>query len=165
MEGGKVSEGLKDQLGDEDKFNYYGYGFVFSFGIMVILIVLTYTSYLCIRFRSRNNPTTSTITTTTTRVRNGLIFIQEGLDEATLRSYPKLLYSQVKSHKGDFASSCCGCSICLGDYKDNDMLRLLPHCGHLFHLMCIDTWLRLHPTCPICRSSSLSSSLVEVSNT
>lgn len=160
MEGGKVSEGLEG----EEKFSYYSYGFVFSFGILVILIVMTYTSYLCIRFRSRNNPTTSVTTIIRTRVENGIIFIQQGLDEATLRSYPKLLYSQVKAHKGDFASS-CGCSICLGDYKDNDMLRLLPHCGHLFHLMCIDTWLRIHPTCPICRDSSLPSPLVEVSDT
>ncbi|MCE3050712.1 hypothetical protein HAX54_047929 [Datura stramonium] len=155
MEGGELSEGPEDQLGKE-KVNNYGYGLIFSLGILIILIVMTYTSYLCIRMRSRNNPTTTVITTTatTTTMENGLIFIQQGLDEATLRSYPKLLYSQVKAHKGDFASS-SGCSICLADYKDNDVLRLLPYCGHLFHLMCIDTWLRLHPTCPICRNSPL----------
>ncbi|XP_060185516.1 RING-H2 finger protein ATL70-like [Lycium barbarum] len=157
MEGGEVSElgGPEDQL-VEEKINYYGYGFIFSLGILIILIVITYASYLCIRMRSRNNPTTTTTTTT----ESGLIFIQQGLDEATLRGYPKLLYAQVKANRGEYASS-SGCTICLADYKDNDMLRLLPHCGHLFHLMCIDTWLRLHPTCPICRNSPLPSPSVE----
>ncbi|KAJ6690628.1 hypothetical protein OIU85_006839 [Salix viminalis] len=39
------------------------------------------------------------------------------------------------------------------DYKDSDLLRLLPECGHFFHAQCIDLWLKLHPTCPICRNS------------
>ncbi|PHU00346.1 putative RING-H2 finger protein ATL71 [Capsicum chinense] len=151
MEGSKLSP--IDQV-VEEKLNYYGYGLVFTTVMLTMIIVLVYAAYMCIQARARNNPIISTSTTT---VDNRLIFIQQGLDEATLRSYPKLLYSQVKPHKEDFASS-SGCSICLADFKDNDMLRLLPHCGHLFHLMCIDTWLRLHPTCPICRDSTSSSS-------
>nr|XP_016507736.1 PREDICTED: RING-H2 finger protein ATL70-like [Nicotiana tabacum] len=159
MEGGELSEGTPEELG-ENRLNYSSYGFIFSVGILIILIVITYASYLYIRMRSRNN---SAITTTTiTTVENGMIFIQQGLDENTIRTYPKLLYAQVKAHKvGDTVSS-SGCSICLADYKDKDMLRLLPNCGHLFHLICIDPWLRLHPTCPICRNSPLPSPLVEV---
>nr|XP_009761748.1 PREDICTED: RING-H2 finger protein ATL70-like [Nicotiana sylvestris]XP_016512304.1 PREDICTED: RING-H2 finger protein ATL70-like [Nicotiana tabacum] len=152
MEGGELSEGTPEELG-ENRLNYSGYGFIFSVGIIIILIVITYASYLYIRMRSRNNSAT-TITT----VENGMIIIQQGIDEDTIRTYPKLLYA----HKvGDTASS-SGCSICLADYKDKDMLRLLPNCGHLFHIMCIDPWPRLHPTCPICRNSPLPSPLVEV---
>ncbi|KAJ6433075.1 hypothetical protein OIU84_020162 [Salix udensis] len=44
----------------------------------------------------------------------------------------------------------------LGDYKDSDVLRLLPDCGHVFHLKCVDCWIRRHPTCPICRNSCSS---------
>ncbi|KAK7850961.1 putative ring-h2 finger protein atl71 [Quercus suber] len=77
-----------------------------------------------------------------------------GLDEATLRNYPKLIYAQAKLHKGNSTSSCC--SICLADYNDTDVLRLLPDCGHLFHLKCVDSWLRLHTTCPVCRNSPLA---------
>nr|XP_009600924.1 RING-H2 finger protein ATL70-like [Nicotiana tomentosiformis] len=160
MEGGELSEGTPEELG-ENRLNYSSYGFIFSVGILIILIVITYASYLYIRMRSRNNSATITTTTITT-VENEMIFIQQGLDENTIRTYPKLLYAQVKAHKvGDTASS-SGCSICLADYKDKDMLRLLPNCGHLFHLICIDPWLRLHPTCPICRNSPLPSPLVEV---
>uniref|UniRef100_A0A7N1A5W9 RING-type domain-containing protein n=1 Tax=Kalanchoe fedtschenkoi TaxID=63787 RepID=A0A7N1A5W9_KALFE len=43
------------------------------------------------------------------------------------------------------------CSICLGEYQDKEVLRIMPKCGHDFHRSCIDTWLRKHATCPVCR--------------
>ncbi|RQO94043.1 hypothetical protein POPTR_008G019000v4 [Populus trichocarpa] len=83
------------------------------------------------------------------------VIIEIGLNEATLNTYPKLLYSEAKEklEKGDDLAATSCCSICLQDYKDSDLLRLLPECGHLFHAQCIDLWLKLHPTCPICRNS------------
>ncbi|KAL3718108.1 hypothetical protein ACJRO7_003269 [Eucalyptus globulus] len=66
---------------------------------------------------------------------------------AKLGSFSKLLYSQVKGA----GSSCC--SICLSEYKERDVLRLLPDCGHYFHSKCIDQWLRTNPSCPNCRTS------------
>ncbi|KAA8534600.1 hypothetical protein F0562_032141 [Nyssa sinensis] len=130
----------------------FGYGIGFSLGVLLLIIIITYASYLCTRSRipARPNPS-SHLDTTTTDDDDDSITVEQGLDEATLLSYPKLLYSQAKLHKGDSAASVC--SICLADYKDSDMLRLLPDCGHLFHLNCVDPWLRLHPTCPICRNS------------
>ncbi|KAL5709053.1 hypothetical protein ACHQM5_019782 [Ranunculus cassubicifolius] len=79
--------------------------------------------------------------------------VEVGLDETMLQSYPRLLYSQAKVENEENISSCC--SICLSDYTDADMLRLLPDCGHAFHLKCVDPWLRLHPTCPVCRKSHI----------
>ncbi|XP_030941642.1 RING-H2 finger protein ATL70-like [Quercus lobata] len=76
--------------------------------------------------------------------------VELGLDEATLRNYPKLIYAQAKLHKGNSTSSYC--SICLADYNDTDVLLLSPNCDHLFHLKCVDSWLRLHATCPVCRN-------------
>ncbi|MCD7465391.1 hypothetical protein HAX54_001211 [Datura stramonium] len=83
-----------------------------------------------------------------------------GIDEATLLSYPKLLYSEAKvnnNYNKEYSSSSTAtcCTICLADYKDSDMLRLLQDCGHLFHLKCVDPWLMLNPSCPICRTSPL----------
>lgn len=45
------------------------------------------------------------------------------------------------------------CTICLAEYREKDVLRVLPYCGHGFHDTCIDIWLRQHSTCPVCRIS------------
>ncbi|TVU33270.1 hypothetical protein EJB05_25062, partial [Eragrostis curvula] len=44
------------------------------------------------------------------------------------------------------------CSVCLEDVRGGEMVRSLPECRHLFHVRCIDVWLHLHATCPLCRS-------------
>ncbi|XP_071907545.1 NEP1-interacting protein-like 1 isoform X1 [Coffea arabica] len=43
------------------------------------------------------------------------------------------------------------CAICLTDFKNGDCARMLPTCGHSFHLNCIDEWLNRNGTCPVCR--------------
>lgn len=45
------------------------------------------------------------------------------------------------------------CTVCLGEYQAEDILRILPYCGHFFHVTCIDIWLQQHSTCPVCRIS------------
>lgn len=46
------------------------------------------------------------------------------------------------------------CSICLMDFKGEDLVNRLPNCGHLFHVECIEKWMdRCKFTCPICRAN------------
>eukprot|EP00003_Mantamonas_plastica_P000937 TRINITY_DN1070_c1_g1_i1.p1 TRINITY_DN1070_c1_g1~~TRINITY_DN1070_c1_g1_i1.p1 ORF type:complete len:134 (-),score=30.17 TRINITY_DN1070_c1_g1_i1:36-437(-) len=42
------------------------------------------------------------------------------------------------------------CSICLEQYRENDVIRTLP-CLHQFHLTCVDQWLLVQANCPICK--------------
>ncbi|XWS68252.1 hypothetical protein CRYUN_Cryun04dG0074700 [Craigia yunnanensis] len=49
------------------------------------------------------------------------------------------------------------CSVCLNEFEEDETLRLLPKCSHAFHIPCIDTWLRSHTNCPICRAPIVSS--------
>lgn len=44
------------------------------------------------------------------------------------------------------------CSVCLSEFQQGETLRLLPKCNHAFHIPCIDTWLRSHTNCPLCRA-------------
>lgn len=46
------------------------------------------------------------------------------------------------------------CAVCHSHYKQNEFVRTLPICKHVFHKRCIDPWIKRNhtPTCPICRA-------------
>ncbi|XP_039022635.1 E3 ubiquitin-protein ligase At1g63170-like isoform X2 [Hibiscus syriacus] len=50
------------------------------------------------------------------------------------------------------------CCICLSAYDDGVELRELPCCHH-FHCACIDKWLYINATCPLCKYNILKSSI------
>lgn len=62
----------------------------------------------------------------------------------SLQSIPTFMYTK-ECNEGV-------CAICLGEFKENDELRVLPECAHHFHVPCIDRWLGSHPNCPLCRA-------------
>ncbi|XP_024964621.1 RING-H2 finger protein ATL70-like [Cynara cardunculus var. scolymus] len=135
------------------------YLFVVGFFVLILLLLtLTFTSYICKRSRSPP-PTISFGATIHNNVDHRLITISPGLDDDVLLTFPTFLYSQATmAHKGvtPADANASGCSVCLADYKLEDVVRLLPECGHLFHVNCIDTWLKVHPTCPVCRNSPVA---------
>ncbi|XP_021650127.2 RING-H2 finger protein ATL70-like [Hevea brasiliensis] len=143
-------------LGSNSNIGGFGYGIGVSIGILLLITTITLASYFCAR-TTQQSPVSNQRGDREEPFELQNIVTDVGLDEATLKSYPKLLYSEAKLHKADSTSTCC--SICLAEYKNTDMLRLLPDCGHLFHLKCVDPWLRLHPTCPVCRTSPLPTPL------
>lgn len=50
------------------------------------------------------------------------------------------------------------CCICLCPYEDGVELRELP-CNHHFHCSCIDKWLHINATCPLCKFNIVKSNL------
>eukprot|EP01052_Picozoa_sp_SAG31_P054037 SAG31_NODE_14161_length_824_cov_1.028966_1_plen_152_part_00 len=42
------------------------------------------------------------------------------------------------------------CSICLGEFEHGELVQALPTCTHIFHPDCIQSWLRVRHTCPLC---------------
>ncbi|XP_062221209.1 E3 ubiquitin-protein ligase EL5-like [Phragmites australis] len=62
------------------------------------------------------------------------------------------------SSKGDDRGEGSGrgwaqCAVCLSLVQEGEVVRRLPACMHLFHVGCIDMWLRSHSTCPLCRAT------------
>ncbi|CAO2037876.1 unnamed protein product [Urochloa humidicola] len=57
-------------------------------------------------------------------------------------------------HAGD-GGAVVDCAVCLGEVEKGEMVRRLPACRHVFHMECIDMWLRASVTCPVCRAGVL----------
>ncbi|KZV19248.1 hypothetical protein F511_35183 [Dorcoceras hygrometricum] len=78
-----------------------------------------------------------------------VVSISPGLDPVIIRSFPSFSYSTVKDYRREKYG--LECAICLVEFVDIDILRLLTSCCHVFHQECIDLWLESHKTCPVCR--------------
>ncbi|KAE9606937.1 hypothetical protein Lal_00026132 [Lupinus albus] len=72
----------------------------------------------------------------------------KGLKKKVLQSLPKFTYIDSNPSKWLAMPEC---AICLSDFAGGDEIRVLPQCGHGFHVGCIDTWLKSHSSCPSCR--------------
>ncbi|MCL7028700.1 hypothetical protein MKW94_025510 [Papaver nudicaule] len=103
--------------------------------------------FVCFDERScRNIPDDANdITTETSSV--------EGLDSVVIQTFPVFVYRDVKNLQKsyDIKGTVLKCVVCLSEFRDEDMLRLLP-CHHAFHPHCIGTWFVSSSTCPVCRS-------------
>ncbi|XP_039029187.1 E3 ubiquitin-protein ligase ATL6-like isoform X2 [Hibiscus syriacus] len=74
-----------------------------------------------------------------------------GLEASVIETFPIMVYSEVKDHK--IGKGALECAVCLNEFEDDETLRLIPKCDHVFHPECIDAWLASHTTCPVCRAN------------
>ncbi|KAF5739435.1 E3 ubiquitin-protein ligase ATL6-like [Tripterygium wilfordii] len=74
-----------------------------------------------------------------------------GLDPVAIENLPIFPYSEVKELK--IGKGALECAVCLMEFEDDETLRLIPKCDHVFHAYCIDPWLASHTTCPVCRTN------------
>ncbi|XP_075073764.1 E3 ubiquitin-protein ligase ATL31-like [Nicotiana tabacum] len=74
-----------------------------------------------------------------------------GLDAAIIETFPTFTYAEVKDHH--IGKGALECAVCLNEFEDDETLRLIPKCDHVFHPECIDAWLQSHDTCPVCRAN------------
>ncbi|KAE8717087.1 putative Ribosomal protein L34e superfamily protein [Hibiscus syriacus] len=60
--------------------------------------------------------------------------------KASIEAMPRI---KVKESGSD-------CIICLEEFEIDEEAREMP-CKHVFHSGCIEKWLQIHGTCPVCR--------------
>ncbi|CAN4108425.1 unnamed protein product [Withania somnifera] len=73
-----------------------------------------------------------------------------GLDNSTIESYTKVVVGESRRVPGPNHESC---PICLAEYHPKEIVKCIPECKHCFHAECIDEWLKINGTCPVCRNN------------
>lgn len=81
--------------------------------------------------------------------------IDRGASDDQISRLPKWRYKEVDTGNGagcnsDLESENSECCICLAKYRNKEEVRQLP-CSHLFHMRCVDQWLRIISCCPLCK--------------
>ncbi|XP_066344716.1 RING-H2 finger protein ATL43-like [Miscanthus floridulus] len=72
---------------------------------------------------------------------------RSGLSSSAVGALPVVRFADADADAGRATE----CAVCLGAFDAAELLRVLPACRHTFHDECVDTWLRAHSTCPVCR--------------
>jgi hypothetical protein len=89
----------------------------------------------------------------------------KGLKKKALKALPKLAYADAVAAAAAARGAAAGeeeeeaakegilaeCAICLSEFGEREEVRVMPQCGHGFHVACVDTWLRSNSSCPSCR--------------
>ena len=82
-----------------------------------------------------------------------------GLDKTFVEALPFFRFSSLKGSKQGLQ-----CAVCLTEFEEMEILRLLPKCKHGFHILCVDQWLENHSTCPLCRQKVSVDDLTRVNS-
>lgn len=56
-----------------------------------------------------------------------------------------------KTEVDEKQQKCEECPICFNLYDDNCLYTTLPGCAHNFHFDCIEKWIKISYSCPVCR--------------
>ncbi|XVF11060.1 hypothetical protein REPUB_Repub07fG0236900 [Reevesia pubescens] len=116
--------------------------FMFFFGFFSVYFCRCFLEHIVAIWNHGLNPSGAVAATTCANM-------STGLDPDLIQAFPTFKYSTVK----EFGREKYGleCAICLGEFNDEDVLRLLTICYHVFHKECVDLWLESHKSCPVCR--------------
>ncbi|RDX71274.1 RING-H2 finger protein ATL7 [Mucuna pruriens] len=120
---------------------------VIGFAVSTMFIVFVCTRLICARIHLNASRRSFPIAS-----RSNLSMMERGchgLERAAVAKFPTKKFSD----KFFAAAENSQCTVCLSEYQGEDMLRILPYCGHSFHVTCIDLWLQQNSTCPVCRIS------------
>ncbi|KAL5065457.1 hypothetical protein RYX36_027194 [Vicia faba] len=144
--------------------NYYAHGGKIMLSTVIILFIITVTLlsiHLLIRWHLLRNRNRQQHLRRARHIRRqSFVFyfehdvpgslrldVSRGLDPYVISSLPVFKYSSESQPDQ------VDCAVCLSEFEEGEMGRVLPKCNHSFHVDCIDMWFHCHSTCPLCRKS------------
>eukprot|EP00434_Breviolum_minutum_P005576 symbB.v1.2.004918.t1/scaffold263.1/size248082/19 len=78
---------------------------------------------------------------------------RHGMQQEHIERIPAQRWNPETDHDGhNDHNGQTTCMVCLNAFEANNEVRQLP-CGHVFHVSCIDEWLRRCTDCPICKTN------------
>ncbi|KAJ4955380.1 hypothetical protein NE237_012163 [Protea cynaroides] len=118
---------------------------VIGFGMSATFIVFICTRLMCGRIRALESRSVFELDSVTDLEQS--VHRMNGLEPVVVAEIPTMKFNREAFRSDEGAL----CSICLSEYEEKEVLRIMPKCSHNFHLSCIDVWLQKQSTCPVCR--------------
>ncbi|KAL3498885.1 hypothetical protein ACH5RR_041617 [Cinchona calisaya] len=76
---------------------------------------------------------------------------------------PVVKYSEMMMNDGGHDDE--SCAVCLYEFEDEDEIRSLTNCRHIFHRSCLDRWMdHDQKTCPLCRTPFIPEDMQDAFN-
>lgn len=149
-----------------------GYGIAIAVSILVLISTIMLASYACVRIKANviiitrhrhnhsiNNNNNNNNNSSFRDASDGPGVVVLGMEKPAIETCygPKIVIGESKrlSRPSDQGP----CAICLSEYLPKETIRCVPECRHCFHAECIDEWLKMSATCPLCRNSPVPSPL------
>ncbi|CAL9237170.1 unnamed protein product [Arabidopsis halleri] len=139
-----------------------------SSGVLVLVISLSAVTVFvfptCIAIRLYNSESFDSlaIAAATVMQQPREVMTTRGLDQSTIETFKKMELGESRRISG---TNGIVCPICLSEYEPHpgprasheyaskETVRFVPECDHCFHVKCIDVWLKIHGSCPLCRNT------------
>ncbi|KAJ8529471.1 hypothetical protein K7X08_036306 [Anisodus acutangulus] len=142
---------LAQQRTTGNEFQYTKLSPTLAIIIIVLIAALFFTAAFSIYIRHCTQSSTMTGSVRRALSMRRRAAAARGLAASVIETFPTFTYAEVKDHQ--IGEGALECAVCLNEFEDDETLRLIPKCYHVFHPECIDAWLQSHDACPVCRAN------------
>ncbi|KAF8105487.1 hypothetical protein N665_0157s0071 [Sinapis alba] len=152
LTGSELASGQPGQSDPSDPYDYGGRLSPATAGFVVAVVaIIFFIGFFIVYIRHCTHAVDASVDSRVRARRMTNATVARGIDASTIETFPTFVYSEVKTQK--IGKGALECAICLNEFEDDETLRLLPICDHVFHPHCIGAWLQGHVTCPVCRTN------------
>ncbi|KAJ6310254.1 hypothetical protein OIU76_015062 [Salix suchowensis] len=114
--------------------------------VVLITAFFLCAQWICHRYRRLSNASSAPATIAPVQQATSL-----GLHQAIINVMPIIIFMTTNVANDVIVET--ECSICLSLFEDEEKVKVLAVCNHVYHSECIDMWLSSQSSCPVCRAS------------